>query len=93
MGSPAARRSPSAYRRVGSAVLISFFISFALGEIARRCWAEWELDRAKDSTAMEAACRLDAGNDENWARWARQLEQEGRSGLPGWQRASAANPR
>jgi hypothetical protein len=42
---------------------------------------------------MEAASGLDAGNDENWARWARQLEQEGRSGLPGWRRASAANPR
>lgn len=51
------------------------------------------MDRAADSTSMEAAARLDAGNDENWGRWARQLEQEGRSGLPGWQRASQANPR
>lgn len=93
MGSPAARRSPFAYRSVLGAVLISFCTSFALSQVAGRWRAQWRLDGATDSAGMAAAAALDAGNDQGWARWARQLELEGRAGLPGWLRAAGVNPR
>jgi tetratricopeptide (TPR) repeat protein len=68
-------------------------IFFALAQIGARWRAEWEMGRARDAASMAAAAGLDAGKDEYWARWARQLEQEGGSGLAGWRRAAAANPR